>query len=349
MKMKKIICATAILCVLVFEFAIAGNAANPSKAQRLVYLGSASVGSTAYLSSSGLATVISNNSDYIQVNCQATSGSNENYAAMLAGDMDMMLSDAGLAYRLGHAEIPKDSPANQIYEFDANPDIRYFVSGFSTLTSYIVHANSDIKTIQDILKPGVRIGFPTPGSVSYSYNKAFIEVLGYNLNDLNIYYAERGELVDSFKDGNIDVIVSVIGDVSAPNSVIHELSLSSDVRLISLDDETLALFNSICPVYLKHTMPVGWMRGVDSEVACIVVGAAFCISKDMPDDLVYDMCKALFENLDELYQIGDGFKYFFTKEAAAANVPCPIHPGALKYYEENGFTITYVPDYNYGS
>jgi TRAP transporter TAXI family solute receptor len=249
---------------------------------------------------------------------------------MLAGDMDMVNSDAGLAYRVGHPEIPKGSPMEQIYTFEANSDVRFFTNCEPTITSYIVHANSDIKTVQDILKPGVRIGFPTPGSVSYSYNKAFFEVLGFKLDDLNLYYAERGELVDAFKDGNIDVIVSVIGNISKPNSVIYELSLSTDVRLISLDENTMSLYNSICPAYLKHTMPVGWMRGVDTEVVCVVVGANFIITKDMPDDLVYDMCKALFENLDELYQISESFN-FITKETAAADVPCPIHPGALKY------------------
>jgi TRAP transporter TAXI family solute receptor len=337
-----------------FAFASTCSAANPSgasdnanKAQKLLYLGSGTVGSTAYLSSSGIATVISNNSDYIQVNCQVTSGSSENYSAMLAGDMDMILVSAGLSYRIGHPEIPKDASLNEIYPFDANPDVRYFVNGFPFITSYIVRADSEIKTIQDILKPGVRIGFPTPGAEAYSYNKAFIEVLGFNLNDLNVYYAERAELVDSFKDGNIDVIVGVMGDILAPNSTINELSLATDIRIISLDDETLALFKRVFPVVTKGILPAGWTRGVDSEVATVVLGADFLITKDVPDDVVYDMCKALFENLDELDQIGAVFKYLINKETATANVSCPIHPGALKYYEENGFAISYAPDYDY--
>jgi TRAP transporter TAXI family solute receptor len=336
----------------VFISISASNAANVSgtsdKAQKLIYVGSASIGSTAYTTTSGIATVISNNSDYISVNCQVTSGTNENYAAVSTGDMDMMNCDAGLAYRLGHAEIQKGSPLDQIYEFDANSDIRFFTNCEPIFTSYIVRADSDITTVQDILKPGVRIGFPTPGSAAYSYNKAFFEALGFNLDDLKIYYAERGELVDAFKDRNIDVIVGVMGDLSKPNSTIYELSLSTDVRLVSLDESTLALFNSICPAYLKYTIPVGWMRGVDAEVVVVMNGANFLISKDMPDDVVYDMCKALFENLDELYQLSESFKYI-TKETAAADVPCPIHTGALKYYEENGFTITYIPDYDYDS
>ncbi|MDR1508508.1 MAG: TAXI family TRAP transporter solute-binding subunit [Synergistaceae bacterium] len=352
MKMGKTVYIIAILSVLVFASASACNAANASgasdsatKAQKLLYLGSASIGSASYAGSAGISTVISNNSDYISVNCQVTSGSNENYMAMLAGDMDIMNSDGGLAYRLGHPEIPGDSPMAQIYEFDANPDIRFFTNCEPTLNSYIVRADSNIKTVQDMLKPSVRIGFPTPGGVSYSRNKAFFEALGFKLDDLNIYYAERNELVDAFKDGNIDVIVSVIGNISLPNSTFYELSHAADIRLVSVDEETMAIFNSICPAYLNYTIPAGWMRGVDSEVVSVLGGNNFLISKDMPDDVVYDMCKALFENLEELYQIGESFRYI-TKETAAADVPCPIHPGALKYYEENGFKITYIPDYD---
>ena len=54
---------------------------------------------------------------------------------------------------------------------------------------------------------------------------------------------------------------------------------------------------------------------------------------DVPDDLVYTMTKAIFENLDDLLAAHAAAKAI-KLESAAKDSPAPLHPGAHKYFTE---------------
>jgi TRAP transporter TAXI family solute receptor len=56
---------------------------------------------------------------------------------------------------------------------------------------------------------------------------------------------------------------------------------------------------------------------------------------DAPDDLVYAMTKATFENLDDL-QAAHAAAKDIKLEGAAASPPAPLHPGAERYFREKG-------------
>ena len=68
--------------------------------------------------------------------------------------------------------------------------------------------------------------------------------------------------------------------------------------------------------------------------------------KDVPEEVVYDVTKTIYENLDELAEIHHSLgtlDFDYIQTFINANTPgIPWHPGALRFYEEIGIQ---VPDY----
>jgi uncharacterized protein len=67
------------------------------------------------------------------------------------------------------------------------------------------------------------------------------------------------------------------------------------------------------------------------------VKATFVTSADVPDDVVYDVTKAVFENLDVFRSLHPAFAKLDPAHMIKDGLSAPIHPGALKYYKEKGW------------
>jgi TRAP transporter TAXI family solute receptor len=94
------------------------------------------------------------------------------------------------------------------------------------------------------------------------------------------------------------------------------------------------------PYWGKITLAPNWLNGYDKPNKALGMYNAFYIEESVPEEIVYQMTKALFEHLDELRRIYASFKTLDSK-SAAVNAVVPFHPGALRYYQEKGFEISY--------
>ena len=90
-------------------------------------------------------------------------------------------------------------------------------------------------------------------------------------------------------------------------------------------------------MFVPLTIPAGTYKGVDQEVLTVGMLAIWACRKDLPDDLAYQMVKAIYsdEGLAYLRKVHAAAQSI-TREDAAKNMPIPIHPGAIKYYKEAG-------------
>jgi len=73
-------------------------------------------------------------------------------------------------------------------------------------------------------------------------------------------------------------------------------------------------------------------------VQTIAVKATLAVHKDVPDEVVYEMTKILYENIDELAKAHQVAKQI-DMHKAFEGLMIPLHPGAIKYYEEQGITV----------
>ena len=76
--------------------------------------------------------------------------------------------------------------------------------------------------------------------------------------------------------------------------------------------------------------------GNDQDVETFGVKATLVTRADMPEDVVYEVTKAVFEHLDEFKKLHPAFAALQKQEMVTQALSAPLHPGAAKYYKEAG-------------
>jgi TRAP transporter TAXI family solute receptor len=90
------------------------------------------------------------------------------------------------------------------------------------------------------------------------------------------------------------------------------------------------------PFYAWATIPGGMYRGTDTDTTTFGVRATFVTSADVPENVVYEVVKAVFENFDDFKNLHPAFASLTKEEMVSAGLSAPLHPGAEKYYKEVG-------------
>jgi hypothetical protein len=77
-------------------------------------------------------------------------------------------------------------------------------------------------------------------------------------------------------------------------------------------------------------------RGSDNDVTTFGVAATFVSSTNVPNEVVYEVVKAVFENFDSFKRLHPAFANLKKEEMVSDALSAPLHPGAAKYYKEAG-------------
>ena len=77
-------------------------------------------------------------------------------------------------------------------------------------------------------------------------------------------------------------------------------------------------------------------RGTDQDVETFGVKATFVSSADVPDDVIYEVIKAVFENFEDFKKLHPAFATLQKEDMITQALSAPLHPGAERYYKEAG-------------
>ncbi|MDD5008005.1 MAG: TAXI family TRAP transporter solute-binding subunit [Syntrophorhabdaceae bacterium] len=193
-----------------------------------------------------------------------------------------------------------------------------------TLKKYPITKLTDIK--------GKKVSVGAPGSGTEYKTNLVLPVIGIKYADFKVYRLSFAENATQMKDGIIDV---GIWSVAPPTSSIIDLATTHDIRFIPFSKEEVTKVEKAYPYYSEWVIPKNTYKGQTEDVLTIAVWNSVVCNKDLPDDLVYKITKAIFENkkmLVDTHKIAE----FTTAKASATKSPIPVHPGALKYYKEIG-------------
>lgn len=205
-----------------------------------------------------------------------------------------------------------------------------WVAGLYNETVQIT-AKGGITSVDQLKGKAVCVGDVGSGTEFNAYQ--VLEAYGMTADDIEVVHANFGEAAEMLKNGQIDAAFTVAG---APTTAITELATSGmDFSMVSLDQEHVDILHEKYPFLVQENLPAGTYEGVDTETICVAVEAALVASVDMSEDAVYELTKAMFENLDALTSGHSKFA-LVTAEKAAENGSVPMHPGAEKYYKEIG-------------
>ena len=184
---------------------------------------------------------------------------------------------------------------------------------------------SGIKTYADLKGKKVSVG--APGSGTYANAEQLLEINGLTMDDIKAQNLDFGESTDGLQSGQIDAAFITAG---TPTGAVEALNATTKVNIIGLDagkaDEIIAKY----PYYAKDTVKAG-TYGIANDVETVSVLAMLAVKKDLPEDVVYSMTKAIYDNTGKIsHAKGEIIK----AETGLDGISIDIHPGAQKYFNE---------------
>jgi uncharacterized protein len=115
-------------------------------------------------------------------------------------------------------------------------------------------------------------------------------------------------------------------------------SMSGDLAILNFTEEQIAQANSEFEVWPPYEIPAGTYPGQDEPVQTIAQPNFLAVRDDIPEEDVYLITKTMYKNLPFLQNIHAATKDM-ALEKAIAGLPLPLHPGAARFYEEQGIEI----------
>ncbi len=299
-------------------------AALPASAQQLS-IATGGTGGVYYPIGGGFAEMINNHIDGAQATAEVTGASVENMGLIMRGDADLALVLADTAYQAYTGT--GDFEGRQI------ENTRALASVYPNAVQLVTLAESDIHSIADLA--GKRVSVGAPGSGTELNARALLEANGVSYSDFPPRRLNFNETADAIRDGDID---AGFWSVGPPTSSILNLAATRDIRLIGLSDEEIANAQEVEAVFAPYELAAGMYDGMDEAVQTIGIPNVLVVNSDMDEELAYQLTQLLFENTDELIAVHPAANDT-TVEFTMNSTPVPLHPGALRYFEEVGAEI----------
>ena len=299
-------------------------AGTPVLAQTQLSVATGGTGGVYYPMGGGLAEVINNNVEGYSATAEVTGASVENMGLVATGDADMAL---GLADTVQQAQTGTGRFDGQQLEM-----LRGMASMYANMVQIVTLADSGITSLDDL--KGKRVSVGAPGSGTEVNAEAILSANGISYDDIEEQRLNFNETADALANGDID---AGFWSVGAPTSSILNLATTNDIRMIELTPEQIAAARAANPIFAETTLSGDVYEGV-GDTKVLGVPNVLVVSSEMPEDLVYAITKAMFENVDDLRAVHPAANQT-TVEFTLAATPIPLHPGAIRYYEEIGATV----------
>jgi len=189
---------------------------------------------------------------------------------------------------------------------------------------------ANIKSVADLKGKKVSIG--PLGSGTSENAKQILAAWGMSLKDIKSQQLKATQGSDYMKDGRLDAYFSTVAVGAASIIDTHVLVSCHIVPITGPNaDKLMKQF----PFYAKDTVPAGVYKGVDKPVPTIAVMAMMVARADLETDIIYDVLKAIYSDLDQIKKAHAKFKVI-SLDKALVGMSVPLHPGAKKFFKEAG-------------
>jgi TRAP transporter TAXI family solute receptor len=300
-------------------------AASPALAQEQLSIATGGTGGVYYPIGGGLAEIINTHVEGYSATAEVTGASVENMGLIATGDVDFAIALADTVYQAYNGTGK--------FEGQQIAATRAIGSLYANMVQIVTLEGSGITSIADLA--GKRVSVGAPGSGTEVNAETLLAANGISFDDFDAQRLNFNETADALKNGDID---AGFWSVGAPTSSILNLATTDSIVMIPLSADEVAKAHAAEPVMASLSLPAGIYNGVADAVSTVGIPNVLVVSADLPEDLVYAVTKAMYENIAELQAVHPAAKET-TVEFSLAATPVPLHPGAIRYYEEIGATV----------
>jgi len=261
----------------------------------------------------------------IRCGVESTGGSIFNINAIRAGELEFGVVQSDWQYHAyqGTSQFEGDGPFE---------DLRAVFSLHPEPFTVVARTDAGVSRFEEL--EGKRVNIGNPGSGQRATMDVVMEAMGWT-TDVFSQATELppGEQALALCDNNVDAIVYTVGH---PSGAIQEATTACDTVILHADNDALRALVDERDYYRMATIPGGMYRGTPDDVTTFGVGATFVTRADVPEDAVYVLTRAIFENFDTFKGLHPALDILVPEEMARDGLSAPLHPGAERYFREAG-------------
>ncbi|MDN6318335.1 MAG: TAXI family TRAP transporter solute-binding subunit [Marinobacter sp.] len=161
--------------------------------------------------------------------------------------------------------------------------------------------------------------------------------VGIDLEKVDLAYLGYGPSADALQNGNIDGM-NIPAGVPAAAVTRAYANMGAEITTLDFTPEQVAQVNSDFELWTPYTIPAGTYPQQDQDITTIAQPNILAARADAPENDVYEITKTIYNNLPFLNNIHPATKAM-ALEKAIAGLPMPLHPGAARFYKEQGLEI----------
>lgn len=302
-------------------FALAISLTGAAKAQDFINVLTGGTSGVYYPLGAGLANIYGEKIEGVRTQVQSTKASVENMNLIQAGrgEIALALGDTVAAAWAGDEEAGFPAKLDQL---------RGIAAIYPNYIQIVASQESNITDFAELKGASLSVGAPASGTELNS--RAIFAAMDMSYDDLGkVEYLPFAESVELIKNRQLDATLQSAGLGVAS---IRDLASSLPITMVAIPAEVA---ESLGAPYIAATIPAGTYDGQDADIPTVAISNYLVTNAGVSDDLAYAMTKELFENLDTLEASHQAAK-LIKLENALNGMPIPLHPGAERYYREQG-------------
>ncbi|MFA7391254.1 MAG: TAXI family TRAP transporter solute-binding subunit [Pigmentiphaga sp.] len=256
---------------------------------------------------------------------ESTGGSVFNVNTIKAGELDLGVVQSDIGYNAYNGE-------GQFKDAGKFDKLRSVFSLHPEPFTVVSRKELNAKSFDDL--KGKRFNVGNPGSGTRASLEQYLAARGWTLKDFALAAELRpDEHGAALCDGKIDGFIYAVGH---PSANIQDPTTTCGARLTPLTGEAVDKLVAEFPYFAKVNIPGGMYPNNPDDVPTYGVTATFVTSSDVPEQSIYLITKAVFENFEDFKKLHPALAHLEKEDMVKNGLSAPLHPGAEKYFKEKG-------------
>lgn len=290
---------------------------------RVVNIVTAPPGGSWYVMGGALASIINDEVPGVRAIAETSGGAEENVRLVGTGQSNLGFVISKTALQGYEGREPFTQPFTNLRMLFGNLDIGQI--------HVVVLEGSPLKDICALKGNRVGVGPSGHGSLA-NLREIFSAGCAFTFDDITPIYLGYDQALTALSDGRLDASVIY---VSPPIPAIAEFGTTHKYRLLPLAEVARDSVVAKYSYYLKTTIPAKSYTGLAQDVPVVGTSNGVMVDRDLPDDLVYQIAKATFENIERVRSSYPTLANFSLENAPKGGL-IPYHEGAIRYFRERG-------------
>ena len=262
----------------------------------------------------------------IRCSVESTGGSVYNVNTIKGGELDFGVAQSDVQYNAVKGMA-------QFKEGGAHADLRAVFSVYPEPLTVLARKEAGVTKFEDF--KGKRFNVGNPGSGTRDTIATLMVAMGMKTSDFSLTSELKpDEHGAALCDNKIDGFGYVVG---SPAANIQDPTTTCGAKLVPVTGPVVDKLIKEYPYFAAATIPGGMYPGNPDATKTFGVVASFVSSAKVPDEVVYAMVSAVFDNFDEFKKLHPAFANLDPKDMVKSGMSAPLHPGAVKYYKEKGW------------